>query len=146
MHRRSETRAGNHQRHTRTRHASLPTQAKHTARGARKQPPNQGAIHAASEQVNSQLMRCSCLRASWTPNIATLENTGSTHSAAFYHTIESWKHSSILQGEQINLLPTTVHCSAPLPPNVELHAPDTVNHFSNAHDDTPVLCSGGPLS
>ena len=47
MHRQSETRAGNHQRHTRTRNASLPTQANHTVRGARKQPPNQGAIHAA---------------------------------------------------------------------------------------------------
>ena len=46
MHRQSETRAGNHRRHTRTRNASLPTQANHTARGARKQPPNQGAIHA----------------------------------------------------------------------------------------------------
>ena len=39
MHRQSETRAGNHQSHTRTRNASLPTQANHTARGARKQPP-----------------------------------------------------------------------------------------------------------
>ena len=27
------------------------TQANHTARGARKQPPNQGAIHAASEDT-----------------------------------------------------------------------------------------------
>ena len=49
MQRQSETRAGNHERHTRTRNASLPTQANHIARGARKQPPNQGAIHAASE-------------------------------------------------------------------------------------------------
>ena len=49
MHRQSETRAGNHRRHTRTRNASLPTQANLTAQGARKQPPNQGAIHAASE-------------------------------------------------------------------------------------------------
>ena len=44
MHRQSETRAGNHRRHTRTRNASLPTQANHTARGARKQPPN-WALH-----------------------------------------------------------------------------------------------------
>ena len=43
MHRQSETRAGNHQRHTRARSVSLPTQANHTARGARKQPPNKGA-------------------------------------------------------------------------------------------------------
>ena len=45
MYRQSETRAGKHRRHTHTRNASLPTQANHTARGARKQPPNQGAIH-----------------------------------------------------------------------------------------------------
>ena len=51
MDRQSETRAGKHRRHTRTRNASLPTQANHTARGARKQPPNQGAIHAASEDT-----------------------------------------------------------------------------------------------
>ena len=51
MHRQSETRAGNQQRHTRTRNLSLPTQANHTARGARKQAPNQGAIHAASEDT-----------------------------------------------------------------------------------------------
>ena len=51
MHRQSETRAGNQRRHTRTRNASLPTQANHTARGARKQNPNQGAIHAASEDT-----------------------------------------------------------------------------------------------
>ena len=38
-------------RHTRTRNASLPTQAKHTTRGARKQTPNQGAIHAASKDT-----------------------------------------------------------------------------------------------
>ena len=38
MYRQSETRAGNHRRHTRTRNASPPTQANHTARGARKQP------------------------------------------------------------------------------------------------------------
>ena len=31
MHRQSEPRAGNHQRHTRTRNVSLPTQANHTA-------------------------------------------------------------------------------------------------------------------
>ena len=48
---RQETRAGNYQRHTRTRNVSLPTQANHTARGARKQPPNQGAIHAASQDT-----------------------------------------------------------------------------------------------
>ena len=51
MHRQSKTRAGNHQRHTRTRNVSLPTQANHTARGARKQPPNQGAIHAALDRL-----------------------------------------------------------------------------------------------
>ena len=44
MHRQSEPRAGNHQRHTRTRNASLPTQANHTVRGARKEPPN-WALH-----------------------------------------------------------------------------------------------------
>ena len=44
MHRQSEPRAGNHQRHTHTRNASLPTQANHTVRGARKQPPN-WALH-----------------------------------------------------------------------------------------------------
>ena len=49
MHRQSEPRAGNHQRHTRTRNVSLPTQANHTVRGARKQPPKWGATHAASE-------------------------------------------------------------------------------------------------
>ena len=42
MHRQSETRAGNDRRHTRTRNASLPTQANHSARGARKQPPQAG--------------------------------------------------------------------------------------------------------
>ena len=51
MHRQSEPRAGNHQRHTRTRNVSLPTQANHTVRGARKQPPNWGATHAASEDT-----------------------------------------------------------------------------------------------
>ena len=44
MQRQSEPRAGNHQRHTHTRNASLPTQANHTVRGARKQPPN-WALH-----------------------------------------------------------------------------------------------------
>ena len=39
----SEPRAGNHQRHTRTRNVSLPTQANHTVRGARKPPI--GALH-----------------------------------------------------------------------------------------------------
>ena len=34
MQRQSEPRAGNHQRHTHTRNASLPTQANHTVRGA----------------------------------------------------------------------------------------------------------------
>ena len=42
MHRQPETRARNHRTHTRTRNASLPTQANHTARGARKHLPNQG--------------------------------------------------------------------------------------------------------
>ena len=51
MYRQSETRAGNHRRHTRTRNASLPTQANNTARGGRKQPPNQGTIHAAGEDT-----------------------------------------------------------------------------------------------
>ena len=55
--------------HTRTRNASLPTQANHTARGARKHPPNQGAIHAASEdsshtsnhtKVCELLAKCQC--------------------------------------------------------------------------------------
>ena len=60
MHRQSETRAGNHQRHTRTRNGSLPTQANHTARGARKQPPNQGAIHAASEDTTHTSNHIAC--------------------------------------------------------------------------------------
>ena len=51
MYRQSETRVGKHRRHTRTRNASLPTQANNTARGARKQPPNQRTIHAASEDT-----------------------------------------------------------------------------------------------
>ena len=57
MNRQSETRAGNHRRHTRTRNASPPTQASNTARGARKQPPNQGTIHAASVFC---VKRCKC--------------------------------------------------------------------------------------
>ena len=36
---------------TRTRNVSLPTQANHTTRGARKQPPNWDATHAASEDT-----------------------------------------------------------------------------------------------
>ena len=51
MYRQSETRAENQRRHTRTRNASLPTQGNNTARGARKQPPNQGTVHAASEDA-----------------------------------------------------------------------------------------------
>ena len=48
MYRQSEAKAGNqHRRHTHMRNASLPTQANNTARCARKQPPNQGTIHAA---------------------------------------------------------------------------------------------------
>ena len=35
----------------RMRNASLPSQANNTALGARKQPPNQGTIHAASEDA-----------------------------------------------------------------------------------------------
>ena len=58
MHRQSEPRAGNQQRHTRTRNVSLPTQANHTARGARKQPPNRGAIHAASEDTTCPILLC----------------------------------------------------------------------------------------
>ena len=46
-----QPRAGNHQRHTRARNVSLPTQANHTVRGARKQPPKWGATHAASEDT-----------------------------------------------------------------------------------------------
>ena len=53
MYRQSETRAGNHQRHARARNASSPTQANNTARGARTQPPNQGTIHAASEDTHT---------------------------------------------------------------------------------------------
>ena len=52
--------AGNHRRHTRTRNASLPTQANHTARGARKQPPNQGTIHAASEDTTHPSNHTAC--------------------------------------------------------------------------------------
>ena len=47
MYRPSETRAGKHRRDTHTRNTRLPTQADHSARGAREQPPNQGTIHAA---------------------------------------------------------------------------------------------------
>ena len=47
----TQIRAGNHQRHTRTRNVSLPMQANHTVRGARKQPPNWDATHAASEDT-----------------------------------------------------------------------------------------------
>ena len=39
MHRQSETRAGNHRRHTRTRNASLPTQANNAERAANSKPP-----------------------------------------------------------------------------------------------------------
>ena len=39
MYRQSESRAANYRRHIRTRNASLPTQANHTARGARKKHP-----------------------------------------------------------------------------------------------------------
>ena len=60
MHMQTETRAGNHQRHTRTRNASLPTQANNTAHGARKQPPNQGAIHAASEDTTHTSNHTAC--------------------------------------------------------------------------------------
>ena len=59
-HRESETRAGNHQKHTRTRNISLPTQANHTARGARKQPPKQGATHAASEDTTHTSNHTAC--------------------------------------------------------------------------------------
>ena len=45
---------------TRTRNVSLPTQANHTARGARKQPPNQGAIHAASEDTTHTSHHTAC--------------------------------------------------------------------------------------
>ena len=61
------TRAGNHQRHTRTRNGSLPTQANHTARGARKQPPSQGAIHAASD--THCVVHCANARHEPRPNI-----------------------------------------------------------------------------
>ena len=60
MHRQSEPRAGNHQRHTRTRNVSLPTQANHTVRGARKQPPNWGATHAASEDTTHTSNHTAC--------------------------------------------------------------------------------------
>ena len=60
MYRQSETRAGKHRRHTRTRNASLPTQAHHTARGARKQPPNQGAVQAASEDTTHTSHHTAC--------------------------------------------------------------------------------------
>ena len=67
MHRQSEPRAGNQQRHTRTRNFSQPTQANHTARGARKQPPNRGAIHAASEDTTHTSIDFSCVCARWVP-------------------------------------------------------------------------------
>ena len=56
--------AGKHRRLTRTRNASLPTQASHTPRGARKQPPNQGAIHAASEDTTHTSNHTACHRCS----------------------------------------------------------------------------------
>ena len=60
MQRQSEPRAGNHQRHTHTRNASLPTQANHTVRGARKQPPNWDATHAASEDTTHTSNHTAC--------------------------------------------------------------------------------------
>ena len=60
MYRQSETRAGKHRRHTRTRNASLPTQANDTARGARKQSPNQGATHAAREDTTHTSRDTAC--------------------------------------------------------------------------------------
>ena len=45
MYRQSETRSGQHRRHTPTRNASLPTQANNIARGARKQPPPIRALY-----------------------------------------------------------------------------------------------------
>ena len=57
MYRQSETRAGNHRMHTRTRNASSPTQANNTARGAWKQAPNQDTLHAASEDTTHKSHR-----------------------------------------------------------------------------------------
>ena len=92
MQRQSQPRAGNHQRRTHTRNASLPTQANHTVRGARKQPPNQGAIHAASEDTTHTSNHTACHqgrkrrparhppRAQHTP-ITTIASLCNTHSA-----------------------------------------------------------------
>ena len=60
MHRQSEPRAGSHQRNTRSRNVSLLTQANHTVRGARKQPPNWGATHAASEYTTHTSNHTAC--------------------------------------------------------------------------------------
>ena len=73
MHRQSEPRAGNHPRHTRTRNVSIPTQANHTVRGARKQPPNWGATHAASEDTThthqTTRHRCAVLKSRTTRSV-----------------------------------------------------------------------------
>ena len=50
-----ETIKGTHARET-----SLPTQANHTAPGARKQPPNKGAIHVASEDTTHTSNQTAC--------------------------------------------------------------------------------------
>ena len=85
MHRQSETRAGQHRRHTRTRKQTYQRRANNNARGARKQPPNQGTIHAASEQcvtdtsesrtLSWRTQRISALSPAEVP--ATLEQWGS---------------------------------------------------------------------
>ena len=78
MHRQSKTRAGNHRRHTRTRRTSLPAQANHTARGARKQPPNQGAIHAACEDITHTSNHTACQQCTRRKKANTAPTVGTT--------------------------------------------------------------------
>ena len=78
MHRQSKTRAGNHQRHARTRKASPPTQANHSTRGARKQPPNQGAIHAASEDTTHTSHHAVCHQCARRRYASTAPTAGAT--------------------------------------------------------------------
>ena len=56
MHRQSETRAGNHQRHTRTRNVSLPTQANNVARATNGTPSARPLYtHRTSAPSNQEL-------------------------------------------------------------------------------------------
>ena len=55
------TQSRNHQRHTHTRNASLPTQANHTVRGARKQPPN-WALHMQLAKIPVMIRHALAIR------------------------------------------------------------------------------------